>query len=207
MYMCANMYMEAIRVRIYVPSAAHRMFMCEKHAREHRDLSACFTLLIYGRLKELRVLLPNFACAEKPTLRKNCQSPILAMNYGNTFDVHLHASDIEFLELVACLPAQRRSQRRGNTMTCTKNQFGVPQYPESDARRLFVLLAAIELLERPTISAIADLTSLPRDAIEIGIRVLEQQYGVQLIHMGEVYRIESWGDVLNRDGVMRHLRG
>jgi len=91
-------------------------------------------------------------------------------------------------------------------MTSTKNQFGVPQYPENDARRLFVLLAAINLLERPTVSAIADLTSLPREAIEIGIRVLQQQYGIQLIRMGEVYRVESWGDVLNKDGVMRHLR-
>jgi hypothetical protein len=91
-------------------------------------------------------------------------------------------------------------------MTCTKNQFGVPQYPESDARRLFVLLAAINLLERPTVSAIADLTSLPRDTIEIGIRVLQQQYGVQLIRVGDIYRIESWGDVLKKDGVMRHLR-
>jgi hypothetical protein len=91
-------------------------------------------------------------------------------------------------------------------MTLTKNQFGVPQYPESDARRLFVLLAAIDLLERPTTSAIADLTSLPRDAIEIGIRVLQQQYGVQLVRTGEVFRIESWGDVLRRDGVTRHLR-
>lgn len=91
-------------------------------------------------------------------------------------------------------------------MPSTKNQFGVPQYPESDARRLFVLLAAINLLERPTVSAIADLTSIPRDAIETGIRVLQQQYGVQLIHMGEVYRVDSWGDVLNKDGVMRHLR-
>jgi hypothetical protein len=91
-------------------------------------------------------------------------------------------------------------------MICTKNQFGVPQYPESDARRLFVLLAAINLLERPTVSAIADLTSLPRDTIDIGIQVLQQQYGVHLIRMGDVYRIESWGDVLNKDGVMRHLR-
>lgn len=90
-------------------------------------------------------------------------------------------------------------------MNLTKNQFGVPQYPESDARRLFVLLAAIDLLERPTLSAIADLTSLPRDAIEVGILVLQQQYGVHLIRTGEVYRIESWGDVLRRDGVMRHL--
>ena len=33
-------------------------------------------------------------------------------------------------------------------MTPLRNQFGVPQYPEHDARRLFVLLSAIDLLER-----------------------------------------------------------
>ncbi|HYD78494.1 MAG TPA: hypothetical protein VEC06_01695 [Paucimonas sp.] len=90
-------------------------------------------------------------------------------------------------------------------MNCTKNHFGVPQYPENDARRLFVLLAAINLLERPTVSAIADLTSLPREAIDIGMRVLQQQYGVHLIRTGEVYRIESWGDLLKKEGVMKHL--
>ena len=35
-------------------------------------------------------------------------------------------------------------------MSFARNQFGVPQYPEHDARRLFVLLSAIDLLERPT---------------------------------------------------------
>ena len=40
-------------------------------------------------------------------------------------------------------------------MNYPKNHFGVPQYPENDARRLFVLLSAIDLLERPTVSAVA----------------------------------------------------
>ncbi len=91
-------------------------------------------------------------------------------------------------------------------MALTKNQFGVPQYPESDVRHLFVLLAAIELLERPTTSAIADLTSLSKDVIDIGTQILQQQFDVDLQRIGDVYHIDSWGNVLKKDGVMRHLK-
>lgn len=87
-----------------------------------------------------------------------------------------------------------------------KNQFGVPQYPESDARRLFVLLSAIDLLERPTASAVADLTSHNKDTIDDEILKLREQYGVVLHKIGEVYRIESWGDVLKKSGVKKFLK-
>jgi hypothetical protein len=86
------------------------------------------------------------------------------------------------------------------------NQFGVTQYPDNDARRLFVLLSAIDLLERPTVSAIADLTSLDKDAIEQDLIKLREQYGVTLHKIGEVYRIESWGDVLKKSGVTKYLK-
>ena len=91
-------------------------------------------------------------------------------------------------------------------MTFTKNEFGVPQYPDGDARRLFVLLAAIDLLERPTISAIADLTSRHRDTIDADITVLHTQYGVTVHKISDVYRIESWGDVLKKQGVKKFLK-
>lgn len=92
-------------------------------------------------------------------------------------------------------------------MPFKKNQFGVPLYSEHDARRLFVLLAAIDLLERPTVSAITDLTSMERDTIEAGIGVLREQFDVMLPKIGEVYRIESWGGVLKKEGVKRFLKG
>ena len=91
-------------------------------------------------------------------------------------------------------------------MTFSKNEFGVPQYPEQDARRLFVLLSAIDLLERPTPHAIADLTSHERDTIEQDVQKLQEQFGVVLHKIGTVYRIESWGDVLNREGVQKYLK-
>jgi len=91
-------------------------------------------------------------------------------------------------------------------MSFAKSQFGVPQYPESDARRLFVLLAAIDLLERATLSAIADLTGHDRDTIDADILKLREQYGVTLHKSGEIYRIASWGEVLKKNGVKKYLK-
>lgn len=91
-------------------------------------------------------------------------------------------------------------------MTLKKNDFGVPQYPETDARRLFVLLSAIDLLERPTLSAIADLTSHDKDTINADILKLQEQYGVVLYKIGDIYKIESWGDILKKNGVKKSLR-
>lgn len=92
-------------------------------------------------------------------------------------------------------------------MNFQRNQFGVPQYAEDDARRLFVLLSAIDLLERPTASAIADLTSLDKERIDEDVLKIREQYGVELIKTGEVYRIESWGEVLKKNGVKKFLKG
>ena len=91
-------------------------------------------------------------------------------------------------------------------MSFPKNQFGVPQFPDHDARRLFVLLSAIDLLERPTVSAIADLTSQDRDRIDDDIMRLREEFGVVLHKVGEIYHIESWGDVLQKNGVTRFLK-
>ncbi|WP_136415645.1 MULTISPECIES: hypothetical protein [Oxalobacteraceae] len=91
-------------------------------------------------------------------------------------------------------------------MSYPTNQFGVPQYPDHDARRLFVLLSAIDLLERPTVSAIADLTSHDKETVDADIQRLREQFGVVLHKVGDIYRIESWGDVLKSDGVKRYLK-
>lgn len=91
-------------------------------------------------------------------------------------------------------------------MAFTKNNFGVVQYPVDDVRRLFVLLSALELLERPTIATIADLTSLDPETIDDDIECLGEQFGVQIHKLGSVYRIESWGDVLKKDGVLKCLK-
>lgn len=89
-------------------------------------------------------------------------------------------------------------------MNLPRNQFGIPQYPDGDARRLLVLLCAIDLLERPTAAAVADLTGFGRETIDAGVMRLREEFGVELARVGEVYHIESWGDVLQKDGVRRH---
>ncbi|WP_019140810.1 hypothetical protein [Noviherbaspirillum massiliense] len=91
-------------------------------------------------------------------------------------------------------------------MTVQRNQFGVPQYPDGDARHLFVLLSAVDLLERPTLSAIADLTGQDKDTIENDIFKLREQYGVNIHKVGEVYHIETWGEVLKKNGVKKFLK-
>ncbi|MBV8665663.1 MAG: hypothetical protein JO269_04185 [Burkholderiaceae bacterium] len=91
-------------------------------------------------------------------------------------------------------------------MTFSKNEFGVLQYPPGDVRRLFVLLAAIDLLERPTLSAIADLTSLNPDEIDAGVARLHEQFDIQIVKFGHTYRIESWGDVLKKTGVVKRMK-
>jgi hypothetical protein len=92
-------------------------------------------------------------------------------------------------------------------MTIPRNNFGVPQYPPHDARRLFVLLSAIDLLERPTVSALADLTGYDREAIDGDVLRLREEFGVVVRKVGEIYHIESWGDVLKKSGVKRCLKG
>lgn len=92
-------------------------------------------------------------------------------------------------------------------MTPARNHFGVPQYADTDARHLFVLLAAIDLLERPTVSAIADLIGRERESIDRDVMRLREEYGVQLHKVGDIYHIESWGEVLKKNGVKRFLKG
>jgi hypothetical protein len=91
-------------------------------------------------------------------------------------------------------------------MIYPKNQFGVTQYPDNDVRRLFVLLSAIDLLERPTASAVADLTGVNRERIDADIVKLREEFGVVLHKVGEIYRIESWGEVLRKSGVKGYLK-
>ena len=91
-------------------------------------------------------------------------------------------------------------------MQINRNQFGVPQYPHDDARRLFVLASAIDLLERPTPTAIDDLTGIDKTTIDSEVDKLREQYGMVIHKFGEIYRIESWGKVLNKESVAKAMK-
>ena len=87
------------------------------------------------------------------------------------------------------------------------NEHGVPQYPKGDARRLFVVLAAIDCLERPTITSIAAYTGHNKGTIDADVAKLRDQYGVEIDRDGAVFVLRSWGDVLKKAGVKKHLKG
>lgn len=87
------------------------------------------------------------------------------------------------------------------------NEHGVPQYPKGDARRLFVVLAAIDCLERPTITTIAAYTGHNKGTIDADVARLSEQYGVSIERDGAVFVLRDWGDVLKPVAVKKHLLG
>lgn len=87
----------------------------------------------------------------------------------------------------------------------TKNHRGVTQYPKADARRLFVLLAAIDTLARPTIMTLSDYTGHNKGTVDRDVAKLNTQYGVQIVKAGAVFSIESWGSLLHRTQVLTFL--
>lgn len=75
------------------------------------------------------------------------------------------------------------------------------QFPKGDARRLFVLLAAIDTLERPTLTTLAEYTGHNKGTIPADVEKLRDQYGVNIAKDGPVFFIKSWGEVLKKTGV------
>jgi len=86
-------------------------------------------------------------------------------------------------------------------MPFEKNKFGVVQYPKGDVRRLFVLLAAIDQLERPTLATLRDFTGYLKGNIDPDVTKICTQLGVQIIKEGPIYRIVDWGRIVIREGV------
>lgn len=91
-------------------------------------------------------------------------------------------------------------------MIFQKNSFGIPQYPHDDARRLFVLASAIALLEHPTATAIDDLTGIDKTSVDEQVDKLREQYGMVIHKFGDIYRIESWGQILNKENVAKAMK-
>lgn len=85
------------------------------------------------------------------------------------------------------------------------NPYGVPQYPKGHTGRLLVTLAAIDYLENPTAQTIADLTGLSKGNIGNYVAALNDELGTDIVKVGPVFKIESWGDVLKKTGVRRAL--
>ena len=88
-----------------------------------------------------------------------------------------------------------------------RNAHGVIQYPKGDARRLFVLIAAIEELEKPTLTSLAEFTGWNKGSIDRDIPSIEAQYGVVIEKNDAVFSIKDWGKLLNKNEVKKILRG
>lgn len=81
------------------------------------------------------------------------------------------------------------------------NEKGVPQFPKGHAGRLLVTLATIDYLDRPTCKSISDFTGLHRAMIDEYVQSLNEQLMTQIVKDGPVFRIESWGSILNASGI------
>lgn len=88
-----------------------------------------------------------------------------------------------------------------------QNNGEAVQYPKGDARRLFALLASIDALERPTLTTLANRTGHNKGTITADVAKLRDQFGVQIVKEGAVFRIESWGNLLNIDQIKKLLPG
>lgn len=88
-----------------------------------------------------------------------------------------------------------------------KNEHGIVQYPKGDARRLMVLVAAIDIMERPTLNSIARYTSWNKGSVFRDIDKVQRELGVTIEKNGPVYSIQAWGDRVNREGVIKCLTG
>lgn len=92
-------------------------------------------------------------------------------------------------------------------MSLTKNKHGVVQYPKGDVRRLFVLLASIDKLERPTMTTLAEFTGHSKGNIDHDVQKISEQLSVKIVKDGPVYRIVDWGDIVKKTGVKRVFKG
>lgn len=85
------------------------------------------------------------------------------------------------------------------------NEHGVPLYPKGHAGRLFVTMAAIDALDKPTAASVAALTGLSKGNIDTYVAALNNEMGVHIVKEGPTYRIESWGLILKKTGVKKVL--
>lgn len=74
-------------------------------------------------------------------------------------------------------------------------------YPKGHAGRLLITLAAIDELDRPTASSVANRTGLSKGNTDRYVQILNEQFGLVILKEEGVYTLQSWGTLLNKDGV------
>ncbi|MNJ70496.1 hypothetical protein D3C77_669610 [compost metagenome] len=91
------------------------------------------------------------------------------------------------------------------TLSFPKNEHGVPQYPKGHTGRLWVVLAAIEKLDRPTAVTIAKLTGLSKGNVDKYVHDIQEGLGVSISKVDHAFSIRSWGVLINPEEVAQCL--
>jgi hypothetical protein len=80
-------------------------------------------------------------------------------------------------------------------------------YPKGDIRRLLKLALALTRIERPTLTTLSSATGHHRQTIQDDILKLREQLGfvIEKEQDDPVYRLRSWGPVIDPNGVSEFL--
>lgn len=84
-----------------------------------------------------------------------------------------------------------------------------PCYPKGDLRRMLAVLGAIDQLPHPTVTAIAQACGFGAtggQTVRLLIQQAREQAMVNILKDGFYYKVESWGPLLKRDGVVKVWR-
>lgn len=90
-------------------------------------------------------------------------------------------------------------------MGMTSEGLTAPLYPKGHAGRLLVVLAAIDLLDRPTAASVAKVTGLSKGNIDQYAAKLTE-LGVTIVKTGPVYQVEDWGQIVQPSGIRALFR-
>ncbi len=85
------------------------------------------------------------------------------------------------------------------------NQVGEVCYPKGDLRRMLAVLGAIEQLPQPTLTSIAIALGFGAKGGHTVARLIEQAREQALVEVTKShfrFRIDAWGPVLRREGVI-----
>lgn len=83
----------------------------------------------------------------------------------------------------------------------------VVQYPKGDVRRPLAVMAALDSMGSASLSDLANFTGYNKGSIPAYVQVLRSQFGVAVNKSGSRYMIESWGTLLNPQGVRQLISG
>lgn len=80
------------------------------------------------------------------------------------------------------------------------------QFPKGDVRRLLTVAHAIATMERPTLTSLSAEIGHHKQSISDDVTKLRNQLGVVIEKEDAVYRLVSWGPVINGAAVAQFLK-